>query len=101
MKMVLVDNLLFEGDIAHPRFDLQPHLGLMSLSSILKANGIKPIIYDPKREIAKGHLRFDGRIYSAVASRIAALDADVVGFTTLGCNFPFVVRVAQLLKRRR
>lgn len=98
MKVLFVDNLLFEGGISRPRYDLQPHLGLMSLVSVLRMRSIHSEIYDPKRDLARGELSLNCDLYAAVASRIAACDADVVGFTALGCNFPFVVRTAQRLK---
>lgn len=98
MKVLFVDNLLFEGGVARPRFDLQPHLGLMSLVAVLRRLGIEAEIYDPKRDLACGELALNGNLYDAVAARIAARAADVVGFTALGCNFPFVVRTAQRVK---
>ncbi|MFM0380088.1 radical SAM protein [Paraburkholderia strydomiana] len=101
MKVLFVDNLLFEGGLSHPTFDLQPHLGLMSLVSVLRKRGLQAVIYDPKIELANGELTLSSDLYRAVASRIAAHDADVVGFTALGCNFPFVVRTAQRLKAKQ
>ena len=101
MKVVLVDNLLFEGGLATPRFNLQPHLGLMSLAAVLRETGIDTAIVDPKLEVASGRLRLDNSLASAFGRRLAAEDADVVGFTALGCNFPFVVRAATWLRRLR
>lgn len=98
MKVLLIDNLLFEGGVEHPRFDLQPHLGLMSLVAVLRIRGIEAEIYDPKRDLTNGELALNGNLYDDVAARIAARNADIVGFTALGCNFPFVVRTAQRLK---
>lgn len=99
MKVILVDNLLFEGGIATPRFNLQPHLGLMSLTAILRCAGIETAIVDPKLDVASGRLRLDNTLASAFAQRLAGEGADVIGFTALGCNFPFVVRAATWLRR--
>ena len=88
MKVLLIDNLLFEGGVEHPRFDLQPHLGLMSLVAVLRIRGIEAEIYDPKRDLTNGELALNGNLYDDVAARIAARNADIVGFTALGCNFP-------------
>jgi radical SAM superfamily enzyme YgiQ (UPF0313 family) len=98
MRVLLVDNLLFEGSLARPLFDLQPHLGLMSLVAVLRQQSIEAAIFDAKRELAHGRLRLDNSLAKAVATLIADHGADVVGFTALGCNFPFVVRAAQWLK---
>ena len=101
VKMLLVDNLLFEGGLATPRFDRQPHLGLMSLVAVLRGAGADAVIADPKREVASGCMLLDNNLAKSFAARLAAEDADIVGFTALGCNFPFVVRAAIWLKHWR
>lgn len=101
MHVAFVDNLLFEGTRASPRFDLQPHLGLMSLVAVAQRGGHAASIYDPKRDLAAGDLSLDDTLYGAMASRILDIGADVVGFTALGCNFQCVVRVAQTLRAAR
>ena len=70
----------------------------MSLVAVLRIRGIEAEIYDPKRDLTNGELALNGNLYDDVAARIAARNADIVGFTALGCNFPFVVRTAQRLK---
>jgi len=101
MKLLLVDNLLFEGTREHPRFDLQPHLGLMSLVAVLRSAGHESSIYDPKSDLAGGKLRLDGTLYDNMVSRILSFEPDVIGFTALGCNFHCVVRAASRLKEER
>lgn len=101
MRILFIDNLLFEGDLHHPRFDLQPHLGLMSLVSVARSGGHEASIYDPKRLLALGELSLSEGLYEAMAEQILVLGADVVGFTALGCNFQCVVRVALRLRERK
>ncbi|TDW91134.1 B12-binding domain-containing radical SAM protein [Kribbella sp. VKM Ac-2566] len=99
MRLVLVDNLLLEqGGWTH-HFDLQPHLGLISLIAVAEANGHQGILYDPKLAIARGELALDASLYMAMAEAIRRRKPDVVGFTTLGCNFICTLKVAAYLKR--
>jgi radical SAM superfamily enzyme YgiQ (UPF0313 family) len=101
MKLLLVDNLLFEGGVAAPRYDLQPHLGLMSLVSVARRAGHQADVLDPKRLLSTGRLCLDGSLYERLADEIASQDADVVGFTALGCNIHCVVQTANALRRMR
>ena len=100
MKLLLVDNLIMpeEGSLAH--FDVHPHLGLLSLAAAAEADGHEVQIYDPKRLIKFGKLRYDASLYEHVAAELLALRPQAVGFTTLGCSFLFALNVAALLKRR-
>src|SRR5690242_3920141 len=99
MKIVLVDNLLFERIDFEIRVDQHPHLGLISLGAITRAARLEPEIYDPKREIASGLLLAGRELYGAIAERLLRSKPNVVGFTTLGCTFLISLRVAQILKR--
>ena len=98
MRLLLVDNLLFEGSRERPRFDLQPHLGLMSLAAVAQRFGHSVSIYDIKRDLANGLARIDKNLYDFAVGAITGYSPDVVGFTALGCNFPFVVRLAEAVK---
>jgi radical SAM superfamily enzyme YgiQ (UPF0313 family) len=99
MRFVLVDNLIYEGPHTAPKFDLQPHLGLLSLAAVARANGHEPEIYDPKLDLLNGRLQFDPSLYQKLALRILERRPDVVGFTALGCNFNCVVKVADHIKQ--
>src|SRR5215472_8254470 len=94
MRFVLVDNLIYEGPHTAPKYDLQPHLGLLSLAAVVRANGHEPEIYDPKLDLLNGHLQLESSLYEKFALRILEQHPDVVGFTALGCNFNCVVKVA-------
>lgn len=101
MKITFVDNLLLErrGDTFH--FDTQPHLGLISLLSVVRAEGHQGALVDPKLSLRRGQVAFDGTMYAGLADEILATEPDVVGFTSLGCNFIATARVAEHIKRRR
>ncbi len=101
MRLTFVDNLLYDGSFAAPRYDLQPHLGLLSLAAVALGAGHDAGVYDPKYDLVRGELRLDATLYRGMAQRILARAPDVVGFTALGCNFHGVVNVAAELKRQR
>ncbi len=98
MRVVFVDNLLYEGTARAPVFDLQPHLGLLSLVALARNAGIDAEVYDPKLALTRGELGLDASLYATMAAAIAARRPDVVGFTALGCNMHCVVNVAARLK---
>ena len=98
VKLLLVDNLLFEGGLATPRFDPQPHLGLMSLVAVARANGHEASILNPRQLLLDGELHLEATLYTGLAEVIARMDADAVGFTALGCNIHCVVQTAQALR---
>lgn len=99
MRVILVDNLLFEDTEGIRRYVLQPHLGLISLIAVIRAGGHEAKLFDPKVEIAKGTLRLDDSLYREMARQILSMKPDVVGMTSLGCNFICTVKVAEYLKR--
>jgi len=101
MFVRLVDNLLFEGDADHPVFDLQPHLGLISLTQSVRDAGHCADIFDPKLALIDGRLAWGPSLYDGAAELILAGSPDVVGFTALGCNFHCVVHIAEAVRRRR
>ncbi|MDJ0853100.1 MAG: radical SAM protein [Myxococcota bacterium] len=97
-RVVFVDNLLFEDAEGIRRYVLQPHLGLISLIAVLEEAGHTGILFDPKVEIDRGALRLDGSLYREMGESILRLNPDVVGMTSLGCNFICTVKVARHLK---
>jgi radical SAM superfamily enzyme YgiQ (UPF0313 family) len=100
MRITLLDNLLLEqrGDAYH--FDLQPHLGLISLLAVLQDEGHDGNLLDPKVEVSSGRLPLDASLYERLADDILASMPDVVGMTSLGCNFIGTAKIASHLKRR-
>ncbi len=99
MKLLLVDNLLFEGGPDAPAFDTQPHLGLMSLVSVAHGAGHHAAILNPRQLLLDGELKLGPSLYATLAQIIADAEADAVGFTALGCNIHCVVQTAQALRR--
>lgn len=99
MKVVLVDNLLMQRENENQQFVLQPHLGLISLVAVLQSQGYDAELYDPKIEIARGKLMIDGGFYKNIAAKILDTKPDVVGFTSLGCNFICTLKIARYIKK--
>lgn len=99
MRVVFVDNLLLEQRSGTYRFDLQPHLGLISLVAVIEDGGHHGELYDPKLALARNELPLDESLYLALARRILEREPDVVGLTTLGCNFICTVKVAGHVRR--
>lgn len=98
MKLVFVDNLLLDFRDGKYQFDLQPHLGLISLIATAESAGHNAHLYDPKLDLSKGDLRLDSSLYKNIATRIIAMKPDVVGVTSLGCNFICTAKIAKYLK---
>ncbi|MGI8583149.1 MAG: B12-binding domain-containing radical SAM protein [Chitinophagaceae bacterium] len=98
MKVVFVDNLLLkrENDINH--FVLQPHLGLISLISVIERGGHQGILYDPKLDIHQEKFGIDPHLYYNIAQKILEFSPDVIGFTSLGCNFICTAKIAQYIR---
>ena len=101
MRIVFVDNLLFEQAEGIRRYVHQPHLGLISLIAVAEGGGHEGLLFDPKAEIARGNLHLDESLYRQAAAQILALEPDVVGMTSLGCNFICTAKIAAYLKRSR
>lgn len=101
MRLVLVDNLHLEhtGEISS-RIP-QPQLGLISLISVARTAGYDARLYSPALDVLDGRLGIGPALYTEMAERILEFNPDAVGFTTLGCNFLVVVRVADELSLRR
>jgi radical SAM superfamily enzyme YgiQ (UPF0313 family) len=98
VKIVLVQNFLLDGDAAIDPGVLYPHLGLISLVSVVERAGHDATLYDPMLALWKGELRLDASLYREMAAAILRQSPDVVGLTALGCNFIAVVKVASYLK---
>lgn len=103
MRILFVDNLLIDTtlDIDNPfhPFDLQPHLGLLSLIAVAESAGHEGMLYDPKLALSRGTLSFDSNLYREMANDLLRRNPDVIGLTTLGCNFICTLKVAAHLKR--
>lgn len=100
MRLVLVDNLLLEDGKGETLY-LQPHLGLISLVAVANGAGHTALVYDPKFDVTHKELKVGPSLYRDIAARILRLDPDVVGLTSLGCNFICTLKVAQHLKAKR
>lgn len=100
MNVTLVDNLVMPEDGSLEMLDVHPHLGLLALAAAAEPDGHRVTIYDPKRELRAGKLRYDETLYDRVAGAVLRSAPEVVGFTTLGCSFIVAVNVAAILKRR-
>src|ERR1700685_4610683 len=101
MGIVLVDNVLLHHGATGIEVDLQPHLGLISLIAVLRAQGEDATLYDPKLDLVQGHTKLGNGFYDSVAQRILDADPEMVGFTSLGCNFVCTARIAEEVRRRR
>ena len=101
MKIVLVDNLLLQREEDSQQFVLQPHLGLISLIAVLQKKGYTAELYDPKIDIAKGDLAIDKDLYKNIAHKILCADPEMVGFTSLGCNFICTLKIARYIKEKK
>ena len=99
MRVVFVDNLLFEDAEGIKRYILQPHLGLISLIACLEREGHEGILLDPKVEISRGQFHLDETLYRSIARHILSRRPDAVGFTSLGCNFICTAKTASYLRQ--
>ena len=99
MRIVFVDNLLLEDKGGTADYVLQPHLGLISLIAVAESAGHEGLLYDPKLAVARGNLSLDEDLYRGIAAEITRMRPDVVGLTTLGCNFVCTLKIAAYLKQ--
>ncbi len=100
MRITFVDNLLVTERGGESCYDLQPNLGLLSLISVAQGGGHHCQLIDPKLELHAGRLHLDATLYERLARRILETRPDVVGLTSLGCNFVCTVKVARHLKQQ-
>ncbi len=95
-KVTFVDNLLHEDKGGWFEYNLQPHLGLISLIACVENSGIAKVsLVDPKLEIVSNRCSVSGCLYSDLAKEIASTRPDVVAFTSLGCNFICTLKTAR------
>ena len=99
---------LEDGPIAQSRdlrdMALDVPLGILSLAAVLEQNGFLPAVVDLNRFFLKyswpeqgcyRHLNF----CSFAAERMAKLQFDVIGFSTMCSSFPLTLRLAQEIRR--
>jgi len=101
MRVLFVDNLLIDQTGRQTRYDLQPHLGLLSLLAVAERGGHEALLYDPKLELTRGTIALNGNLYRDMANALLDRAPDVIGFTTLGCNFICTLKVARHIRRQR
>ena len=95
MNLALVDNFFLGGAEEHPsRARLGPHLGLLSLVAMAEGEGHRATVVDPSLLMFRGDVDPGPGVYREMARAILDLDPDIVGFTSLGCNFVSAVRMA-------
>jgi radical SAM superfamily enzyme YgiQ (UPF0313 family) len=101
MRVTFVDNLLLEQNGGRYDTVLQPHLGLVSLIAVAEQAGHHGTLYDPKIAVSRGGLALDRSLFERIAHHILDAEPDVVGLTSLGCNFICTLNIARQLKRLR
>ncbi len=101
MKILFVDGILLDSNGKISPRDVQPQLGLISMIRILEDAGHEAELYSPMLDVVRGTLKLDATAYHCMAENILGRAPDIVGFTTLGCNFIVTVQVAAILKARR
>lgn len=101
-KVVLIDNFFHLSKDGHLQVEISPHLGLMSIATVLENAGHTVEIFDPKRLFAvRGFSEAGSAFIDAWATEICLSFPDVIGFTAYGLSFPFAVAAAQAVQQRR
>ena len=100
MRISFIDNFIAPEGGRLELLDVHPHLGLLSIAAIAEQEGHRTQIYDPKRQVRSGALAYDHTLYDRAAEDILDQRPDIVGFTTLGCSYIFVLNVARIIKQR-
>lgn len=101
MRVVFCDNVLVNHARPDAPYDLQPHLGLLSLLAIAVADGHDGAIFDPAVALHRGTVDLGPSFYADVAASLLDLDPDVLGLTSLGCNLICTYKIARHVKRAR
>ncbi|MFI6150674.1 B12-binding domain-containing radical SAM protein [Streptomyces sp. NPDC051109] len=101
MRIVLCDNVLINQARPDAPFDLQPHLGLLSLSAVAREHGHTAAVFDPSLALHRRQLRLDETFYRGLAWALLDEEPDALGLTTLGCNLICTAKVASHVKRQR
>ena len=101
-QVVFVDNFLYrrtEG--GQNAVSIVPHLGLLSLASILGEAGYAADIFDPKYLFARQRWAApDDAFMEACAERLLRSAPTAIGFTAYGRSLPFAIGVARRIKKR-
>ncbi|MFI0507532.1 B12-binding domain-containing radical SAM protein [Streptomyces albogriseolus] len=101
MRIVFCDNVLIDQARADAPFDLQPHLGLLSLSAVAREHGHTATLFDPSLALHRQQLRLDETFYRRLAWALLDEEPEALGLTTLGCNLICTAKVAGHVKRQR
>ena len=99
VSTVFVDNFYYHRTNQSFSIEVVPHLGLMTLATLLEQAGHRAEVFDPK--ILFGHGGFavpDSRFLDAWAQALLDRKADIIGFTAYGRSLPYVIRVAERIK---
>lgn len=99
MKVLLNDNMFVYRSSGRTMAKPDPHLGLMSLATILRQAGHAPAIVDPKILFTESDFSDLTDAFLVHWARHCLDRApDIVGFTAYGRTLPFVIRVAQYMR---
>ncbi|WP_316235390.1 MULTISPECIES: B12-binding domain-containing radical SAM protein [unclassified Bradyrhizobium] len=99
MQITLVDNFFYVRRLGRVHVETSPHLGLMTLATILERAGHNVRIIDPKELFeTRDSASPDEDFLEAWAQEILRCDPSIVGFTALGRTLPYCVGVARRLK---
>ncbi len=100
-KILFIDNLFYNVSKRQNVVQIVPHLGLLSLSAVLENAGYIAEIFDPKIYFAKGRWSLpEYSFYKSCTEHVLSKKPDIIGFTTLGRSFPFVIKVSQLIRSK-
>ncbi len=81
--------------------DEQPPLGILSLAAVLERAGIPLEILDLNGLFSQcaGEGAVPGEFFRRATSALQAIDADIIGFSTISSAYPLIVRLACEAKR--
>jgi len=78
-----------------------PPLGLLNLATILRKAGHEVSVVDLVLAIRRNSLSLGGSIYLDSVKMILREDPDLVGFSVQCTTFPAVIRISELLKKKK
>jgi radical SAM superfamily enzyme YgiQ (UPF0313 family) len=94
------------GDASRPqvrRAATEPHLGVLSLASVLNEGNATPTVVDLNRAyfeyLADGGSSGPTRFAEWAARAIVSSGADVFGFSSICSSYPLTIRIAERVKR--
>jgi len=89
VSVLLVDNFWVNQFSEGYKTDISPHLGLMSLATVLREEGHEVRILDPKILYLEGAYKSPSdKFYDVCADACLAHGCDVIGFTAYGRTLP-------------